>query len=109
MNAPATVTIIDSELIQSQASGNFGDLVRQAPGVNVTQLSNRDYNVTSRAASGTLATSQLVLVDGRSVYQDFFGFVAWDLISVGVEDLERVEVVNGPASAVWGANAMSGW
>ena len=108
VNAPATVTIIDSELIQSQASGNFGDLVRQAPGVNVTQLSNRDYNVTSRAASGTLATSQLVLVDGRSVYQDFFGFVAWDLISVGVEDLERVEVVNGPASAVWGANAMSG-
>ena len=49
-----------------------------------------------------------MLVDGRSVYQDFFGFVAWDLISVGMDDLERVEVVNGPASAVWGANAMSG-
>ena len=108
VNAPATITVIDSELISTQASSNFGDLIRQAPGVNVTQLSNRDYNVTSRASAGTLATSQLVLVDGRSVYQDFFGFVAWDLISVGIEDLERVEVVNGPASAVWGANAMSG-
>ncbi len=108
VNAPATVTVIDSELIETQASSNFGDLIRQAPGVNVTQLSNRDFNVTSRANSGTLATSQLVLVDGRSVYQDFFGFVAWDLIPVGVEDLDRIEVVNGPASAVWGANAMSG-
>lgn len=108
VNAPAAITVLDAEQIQGQASGNFADLVRQAPGVNVTQLSNRDFNVTSRAASGTLATSQLVLVDGRSVYQDFFGFVAWDLISVGLEDLERVEVVNGPASAVWGANAMSG-
>lgn len=108
VNAPAAITVLDVEQIEGQASGNFADLVRQAPGVNVTQLSNRDFNVTSRAASGTLATSQLVLVDGRSVYQDFFGFVAWDLISVGLEDLERVEVVNGPASAVWGANAMSG-
>ena len=108
VNAPAAITVLDVEQIEGQASGNFADLVRLAPGVNVTQLSNRDFNVTSRAASGTLATSQLVLVDGRSVYQDFFGFVAWDLISVGLEDLERVEVVNGPASAVWGANAMSG-
>lgn len=108
VNAPAAITVIDTEQIEGQASSNFVDLIRQAPGVNVTQLSNRDFNVTSRAASGTLATSQLVLVDGRSVYQDFFGFVAWDLISVGLEDLERVEVVNGPASAVWGANAMSG-
>ena len=108
VNAPAAITVIDADQIQGQASSSFVDLVRQAPGVNVTQLSNRDFNVTSRAASGTLATSQLVLVDGRSVYQDFFGFVAWDLISVGIEDLERVEVVNGPASAVWGANAMSG-
>ena len=108
VNAPAAITVIDADQIEGQASSSFVDLVRQAPGVNVTQLSNRDFNVTSRAASGTLATSQLVLVDGRSVYQDFFGFVAWDLISVGMDDLERVEVVNGPASAVWGANAMSG-
>ena len=108
VNAPAAVTVINAEQIETQASSNFGDLVRQAPGVNVTQLSNRDINVTSRSPAGTLATSQLVMVDGRSVYQDFFGFVAWDMISVGMDDLERVEVVNGPASAIWGANALSG-
>ena len=108
VNAPAAITVLGPEQIETQASGDFGDLVRQAPGVNVVQLSNRDVNVNSRGASGTLATAQLVLVDGRSVYQDFFGFVAWDMISVGMDDLERVEVVNGPASAIWGANAMSG-
>ncbi len=108
VNAPATITVLDTGVIETQASSHFGDLIRQAPGVNVTQLSNRDFNVTSRATAGTLATSQLVLVDGRSVYQDFFGFVAWDLIPVGIDDLERVEVINGPASAVWGANAMTG-
>ncbi|MXX87116.1 MAG: TonB-dependent receptor plug domain-containing protein, partial [Acidobacteria bacterium] len=108
VNAPAAIAVIATEVIETTPANNFGDLLRQAPGVNVTQLSNTNYSVTSRGSSGALATAQLVLVDGRSVYQDFFGFTSWDFISVGLDDLERVEVVNGPASAVWGANAMSG-
>ena len=108
VNAPAAIAVIPTEVIETAPASNFADLLRQAPGVNVTQLSNTNYSVTSRGSSGALATAQLVLVDGRSVYQDFFGFTSWDFISVGLDDLERVEVVNGPASAVWGANAMSG-
>ena len=108
VNAPAAIAVIPIEVIESQAASNFGDLLRQAPGVNVTQLSSTHYSVTSRGSSSALATSQLVLVDGRSVYQDFFGFTSWDFLSVGLDDLERIEVVNGPASAIWGANAMSG-
>ena len=108
VNAPAAIAVIPTEVIETQAASNFGDLLRQAPGVNVTQLSSTHYSVTSRGSSAALATSQLVLVDGRSVYQDFFGFTGWDLLSVGLDDMERIEVVNGPASAIWGANAMSG-
>ena len=108
VNAPAAIAVIPAEVIETQPASNFGDLLRQAPGVNVTQLSNSNYSVTSRGSSGALSTAQLVLVDGRSVYQDFFGFTSWDFLSVGLDDLERIEVVNGPASAVWGANAMSG-
>ena len=108
VNAPAAVTVIGPDVIESQASSNIVDLIRQAPGVNVIQLSNRDFSLASRSSTEAMAPSQLVLVDGRSVYQDFFGFVAWDAIPVGLGDLERVEVVNGPASAVWGANAMNG-
>ncbi len=108
INVPAPVAVVDIDAIQNQGSSHFADLVRQTPGANVIQVSNRDFNVTTRGRTGTLATSQLVLVDGRSVYQDFFGFVAWDFISTHMDDLEQVEVVRGPASAVWGANAMSG-
>ena len=108
VNAPAAIAVISRKVIETQAASNFGDLLRQAPGVNVTQLSNTNYSVTSRSSSGAMARSQLVLVDGRSVYQDFFGFTSWDFLSVGLDDLERIEVLNGPASAVWGANAMSG-
>ena len=78
------------------------------PGVNITQVSARDINVTAAGATGTLATGQLALLDGRSLYQDFFGFVMWDFLPVNLNEIKQVEVIRGPASAVWGANALNG-
>ena len=89
-------------------SPNFAELLRSIPGVNITQVSARDINVTSRGATGTLATGQLALLDGRSLYQDFFGFVMWDFLPVNLNEVKQIEVIRGPASAVWGANALNG-
>jgi iron complex outermembrane receptor protein len=108
INAPATVTVIGSETIESAPTQNFAELLRTVPGVNITQVSARDINVTSRGATGTLATGMLALLDGRSLYQDFFGFVMWDFLPVNLNEIKQVEVIRGPASAVWGANAVFG-
>jgi outer membrane receptor protein involved in Fe transport len=107
-NAPATVSVITSEAIKSATSQNFAELLRAVPGLNLTQVSARDINVTSRAATGTLATGLLALLDGRSLYQDMFGFVMWDFLPVNLNEVKQVEVIRGPASAVWGANALYG-
>ena len=74
--------VIDRAAIELAPSQNFAELLRSVPGVNITQISARDINVTSRGATGTLATGQLALLDGRSLYQDFFGFVMWDFLPV---------------------------
>jgi len=108
VNAPAAVSLIPSATIESSPATNVGDLLRAVPGMNVTQVSARDVNVTTRGATSTLATSQLALVDGRSVYLDFFGMVMWDLVPTNPREIKQIEVVRGPASAVWGANAMTG-
>ena len=108
VNAPAAVSLISTETIQNSPAINIGDLLRAVPGLNVTQASARDVNLTARGATSTLATSQLALVDGRSVYLDFFGMVMWDLVPTNPNDIRQIEVIRGPASAVWGANAMSG-
>jgi outer membrane receptor protein involved in Fe transport len=108
VNAPATVSLITTETIQNSPATNIGDLIRAVPGVNVAQTSARDINITSRGATSTLSTSQLALVDGRSVYLDFFGMVMWDLLPSNPNDIRQIEVIRGPASAVWGANAMTG-
>ncbi len=109
IDAPATMSVVTSEQLASQPAQNMADTLRSVPGVNVIQLSARDINLTARQATSTLATSQLVTVDGRSVYLDFFGLVLWDLVpSPTSGEIKQIEIVRGPASVVWGANAVNG-
>ncbi len=106
--APAAVTVVPGEAIEESPVDDYGDVLRNVPGVNVAQMSARDVQLTSRASTNSLATSQLVLVDGRSIYLDFFGFVIWEYLPANPNEIKQVEVVRGPGSAVWGANAMTG-
>ena len=108
IDAPVSTSVISTATLETTSAQNYGDLLRATPGVNVIQLSARDVQVTSRSPGNTLTNSQLVLVDGRSAYLDFFGLVLWDLLPTNFDDVEQIEVVRGPASAVWGANAMTG-
>jgi iron complex outermembrane receptor protein len=109
VDAPATMSVVTTEALETTPAQNYGDLLRSVPGVNAVQTSARDINLTSRQSTSTLSNSQLVLVDGRSVYLDFFGLVLWDLVpNPNSNQVKQVEVVRGPASVVWGANAMTG-
>ena len=105
---PAAVTVVKAEDLENMPADNYGDVLRNVPGVNVSQMSARDIQVTSRGSTNSLATSQLVLLDNRSLYLDFFGFVMWDFAPLDPNQIKQVEIVRGPGSAVWGANAMTG-
>jgi len=108
VNAPAAVSVVDPKTIRDATTQNFGDLFRTIPGVNVMQVSARDFNIVARAASVIPAYGQLVMVDGRTITQDYFGYVAYDMNPPGLNDVRQVEVLRGPASAIWGANALNG-
>jgi outer membrane receptor protein involved in Fe transport len=108
VDAPATMTVIGPKQLEVAPSSNFAEILRAVPGLNITQLSARDVNVNSRNATSSLATAQLTVVDGRSVYQDFFGFTMWEFVPSNLDEIKQIEAIRGPASAVWGANAMNG-
>jgi outer membrane receptor protein involved in Fe transport len=108
INAPATMSVVTNDTINNSAAQNYGDLLRSVPGVNVIQTSARDINLASRQATGTLENTQLALLDGRSIYLDFFGMILWDFVPSNAAEIKQIEVVRGPASAVWGANALTG-
>jgi hypothetical protein len=65
------MTIIGARELSVAPSGATATCCANVPGLNITQISARDINVTSRGATGSLATSQLAVLDGRSIYQDF--------------------------------------
>ena len=108
VNAPASVSLISGDTLRNSGSTSYADLFRAVPGLNVTQTSARDINLTSRGATSTLSTGELALVDGRSIYLDFFGFVAWDFLPVSPDEIKQIEVIRGPASAIWGSYALNG-
>ena len=107
-DTPTTISVIGRDTIETRPAQNVGDLMREVPGANVVQSSARDVNVATRGPSPFLTGSQLALVDGRPLYFDFFNVIFWDLAAVQTNDIEQIEVVRGPASTMWGANAATG-
>jgi len=108
LEAPATVSIITAEDIRMSGATNIPDVLRRVVGVDVMQLSSAQPELSIRGFNRALSNKVLVLVDGRSVYQDIMATPLWAVIPVALEEIERIEVVRGPASAVYGANAVTG-
>ncbi len=107
-DSPVAISVLGPRQIETTPADNYGDLLRGVPGVNVIQTSARDVSIRARGATGVTENSQLVLLDGRSIYLDFYGVVLWDYIPLDFDEIKDIEVARGPGSAVWGANALSG-
>lgn len=105
---PAAVTVLLSDEIRRYGYSTVADALRAAPGVNVTAVDNAHWSAGVRGFNGITSTKLLVLVDGRNIYSPMYGSVAWAKANIPLEDLDRIEVVRGPGSSVWGANAVNG-
>ena len=111
---PMTVTVIDREKLTEQHQASLlPTVMQQVPGLFVTSRSMMGYGVSTGAAGGinlrgiTGGAGQLmVLIDGHPQYQGIYGHPISD--SYQTLMAERVEVLRGPASVLYGSNAMGG-
>lgn len=108
LDAPNAITIITQQDIRLSGLTNVPELLRRAVGVDVMSLDSSDQQVGIRGFNRRLSNRVLVLLDGRSIYLDFLGVTLWPLMPVGVDEIERIEVIRGPGSALYGADAYSG-
>jgi outer membrane receptor protein involved in Fe transport len=108
LDAPNSTTIITRQDIQLSGITRIPELLRRAAGTDVMQVTGGDTNVSLRGFNSRLANKLLVLVNGRSVYNDILGSTYWETLSVDVDQIDRIEVVRGPGSALYGANAFAG-
>jgi iron complex outermembrane receptor protein len=76
--------------------------------MEVMQTTGGDYDVSVRGDNQLQANKLLVMIDGRSIYLDAQGLVVWKLLPVTLPEIKRIEVIKGPASALYGFNAFDG-
>ncbi len=106
--APSNVYVITDEDIRQSGATDLPTVLRRIPGMEVMQTTGADFNVSVRGDNQLQANKLLVNVDGRSIYIDAQGVVFWKAIPVTLPEIKRIEVLKGPASAVYGFNAFDG-
>jgi iron complex outermembrane receptor protein len=106
--APASIFVITNDDIRRSGATSLPEALRLAPSLHVARVDARQYAISARGFNSTVANKLLVLIDGRTVYTPLFSGVFWDAQDTLLEDIERIEVISGPAGTLWGANAVNG-
>ena len=106
--SPATVYVVTDEDLAASGAETLWDALRGVPGVDVIGTRTFYGEVGIRGLNKALNNRTLVQVDGRTVLNGPFDATFWEGIPVAFGEIERIEVVQGPASALYGANAING-
>jgi len=110
LETPGNVTVIDRATIEQSGARDLPELLRREAGIMVTNSTSSPtgYEVEARGfANGSGGGSgMLVLVDGRRTNEPSTSVTDWGLINL--DDIDRVEIVRGPVSALYGDNAIGG-
>jgi iron complex outermembrane receptor protein len=105
---PADMVIITADDIRRSGADTIPDILQFVTGIDVRQYAFADAQVAVRGYDSPLNPRLLVLVDGRQIYSDIFGFEAWNTVPVQLSEIRQIEVVKGPNTALFGYNAVSG-
>ena len=108
VQAPASIFVLTADDIRRSGATSLPEVLRLAPNLHVARADINQYAISARGFNNTLANKMLVLIDGRTVYTPLFSGVFWDAQDVVLEDVERIEVISGPAATLWGSNGVSG-
>ena len=106
--SPSTITVITEEEIRQSGATTIPEILRIVPGMEVMQTGVGGYNVSIRGNNDLSSNKLLVLIDGRSIQEEFNKSVIWVDIPIALEEIDQIEVIRGPGSAIWGANAFDG-
>ena len=107
-DAPAAISVITKKEIRRESNTNLGDYLKGTKGIDFTQSGIDSYNMTARGFNSSFSSRLLTLTDGRMANVPSLRLTAYNVIPVSFDDVEQIEVVLGPSSALYGPNAHSG-
>jgi vitamin B12 transporter len=101
----ATVTVVTDDEIRQFNYDQLSDVLRQVPGVDI-QTTGTPGKATSISIRGGRSQQAIVLVDGLRTGSPTLG--ATDLSEITIDSIDRIEIVRGPQSTLYGADAITG-
>lgn len=106
--APASMIIITADEIRRSGARDIPGILRHAGGVDILEWTASHTDVSVRGYNREFSPRLLVLIDGRQVYADFYGYTPWGALPVEMEAIRQIEIVKGPNTALFGFNAVAG-
>jgi iron complex outermembrane receptor protein len=115
--APLSASVITKEEIQRVGCTSIMEALRLAPGMIVREQSNGNYDIHLRGMDNvppnsafdvTSNTTTLVMIDNRPIYSYLKGGTFWETLPIDINDVEKIEIIRGPAAALYGPNAVNG-
>ncbi|MDX2305117.1 MAG: TonB-dependent receptor plug domain-containing protein [Microscillaceae bacterium] len=116
-DAPFATSVLTKEEIQNAGVTSIMEAFRLIPGLIVAEQTNGNFDIHLRGGSNVQRdaifsiggnTTTLVMIDNRPIYNYYLGGTFWETIPIDLNDVERIELVRGPTSAMYGPNAVSG-
>ncbi|MEO6721956.1 MAG: TonB-dependent receptor plug domain-containing protein [Ferruginibacter sp.] len=115
-DAPLSASVVTKEDIRRTGCTSIMEALRLVPGMIVREQTNGNYdiylrgmdNVPPNAPFEGNSTTTLVMIDNRPIYNYLKGGTFWETLPIDLNDVEKIEVVRGPAAALYGPNAVSG-
>ena len=110
-DSPVAIDVITHDDIVASGATSIVELLRFQVGIDVaesTSLEGNSAQVNVRGLPQEFAQNMQVRVDGRSVVSSANAGVYWQSLPIGLDDIDRIEIVRGPNAALYGANAGQG-
>lgn len=116
-DAPLSASVITREEIQKAGCTSIMEALRLAPGMIIREQSNGNYDIHLRGMDNvppnapfdvTSNTTTLVMIDNRPVSSYLRGGTFWETLPIDLNDVMKIEIIRGPAAALYGPNAVNG-
>lgn len=106
--SPSAISVLTRRDIEASGARRLPEVLRLVPGMDVYTITPLWYSVGVRGNTTNAADSLLLLVDGRDTTHEFLGAPLFGVHHFSMDEVERIEVIRGPGSSLYGANAYSG-
>lgn len=116
-DSPLSSTVLSGDEIRRSGATSIPEALRLVPGIIVREKTPGNYDVHIRGNDNVPPNHMflysensisLVMIDNMPVYNTGHGGTFWEVFPIDVNDVERIEVIRGPSSALYGPNAASG-